>query len=63
MPLGDQRFHLLGADAAFQATTFPERLGSNHLQQIKKLAAPSQLKEMHWVNITRHQLSFITINL
>lgn len=62
-PLGNQRFHLLRGDAAFQISTFQESLGSNHLQQLRKLVAPSPLRELHWVNVARHQLSFITIKL
>ena len=63
MPLGNQRFHLLSEDAPFQITTFQETLGSSHQQQLRRLMAPSPFKELHWVNIARHQLTFTTILL
>lgn len=62
-PLGNQRFHLLRDDAAFQLTTFQEPLGTNQALQFKKLVSPSRLRELHWVNIARHRLSFISVKL
>ena len=61
--LGNQRFHLADADAAFHITTFQDELGAHHPLQLRKLAAPSPLKALHWVNIARHQLTLSTINL
>ena len=38
-------------------------LGAHHPLRLRKLAAPSPLKALHWVNIARHQLTLSTINL
>jgi GxxExxY protein len=61
LPLGNQRFHLLRDDAAFQITTFQENLGASYRKHIERLVQPSPLREFHWVNIARHQLSFVSI--
>jgi len=63
VPLGNQRFHLLHKSEAFLITTFQESLGVGQVVHLKKLLAPSPLRALHWVNIGRHQVSFITIKI
>jgi GxxExxY protein len=61
--LGNQRFHLVAADTAFRLTSYQDRVGTLHQDQLRKLLAPSPLKALYWVNIARHEVSLQTINL
>jgi GxxExxY protein len=61
--LGNQRFYLVGEDAAFHVTTFQDELSDRQALQLRKLVAPSPLQALHWVNVARHKLTLKTISL
>ena len=58
--LGNQRFHLMSADAAFRVTAFEEPL-PQYEQHLHRLIQFSPLRALHWINIARHQVTFTTI--
>jgi GxxExxY protein len=58
--IGNQRFHLLGDSTALGVTTFSKPSAEN-IQDFQKLIAASPLRQLHWVNITHHQVTLSTI--
>ncbi len=59
--LGNQRFHLMEADAGFRITAFRE-IATGYDSQVKRLLRFSPLKAMHWINIGLHEVTFATIS-
>lgn len=60
--LGNQRFHLMSEDAAFRVTGF-ENPTVEHEQHLKRLIKFSPLRVMHWINIARHRVTLVTVEL
>ncbi|MBM4076953.1 MAG: GxxExxY protein, partial [Planctomycetes bacterium] len=60
-PMGNQRFHLVDDETAFQITMFPRGVNAGHAKHLEKMIAPSSLKQLYWVNIARNELRFQTI--
>jgi GxxExxY protein len=59
--LGQQPFHLLSDDVAFQITTAPSR---QHLikAQFRRLLHLTPLNAIQWINLARHEIQFTTIS-
>jgi GxxExxY protein len=59
--LGQQPFHLLSDDVAFQITTAPSR---QHFikAQFQRLLHLTPLKAIQWINLARHEIQFTTIS-
>jgi GxxExxY protein len=59
--LGQQPFHLISDDVAFQVTTASIR--QNLIKaQFQRLLALTPLKAIQWVNLARHEIQFTTIS-
>jgi GxxExxY protein len=58
--LHDQKMRLLAPDVAFKLTAFPSRQEAfeNHA---RRLLQHTNLKAIHWANLTHHHVSFTTI--
>ena len=58
--LASQRFLLVSPEDAFQITaiTKPNTGYASHLQRVLSI---SPLRQLHWVNVARHQVQFVTI--
>jgi hypothetical protein len=58
--LHDQKMRLLAPDVAFKLTAFPSRQEAfeNHARH---LLQPTNLKAIHWANLTHHHVTFTTI--
>ncbi len=59
--LGNQRFHLVSPVEAYQLTAF-SRPDSGFPSHLERLLSLSPLTQLHWVNISHHQLQFVTIS-
>ena len=59
-PLTNQRFHLVDSDTAFELTAFSNPI-VDFRNQIKPLLQLSSLQQIHWINISVEELSFLTI--
>lgn len=59
--LGQQPFHLLSDDVAFQITTSPSR---QHLikAEFQRLLKLTPLRAFQWINLARHTIQFTTIS-
>lgn len=58
--IGNQRFHLLDSESALGVTTFSDPNAANVID-FQKLLAASPLRQLHWLNITHHQITLSTI--
>jgi GxxExxY protein len=58
--LGTQRFHLMESDAAFRVTALSGDSGP-HRNQLRRLLSHSPLRAIHWINITRREVRFVTV--
>ncbi len=58
--IGNQRFHLLSPESALGVTTFSTPTAEN-VEEFQKLIAASPLRELHWLNISLHQVTLCTI--
>lgn len=59
--LHDQKLRLVAPGVAFKLTSFPDRLDAfeTHAQRLLK---HTNLKAIHWANITHHQVTFTTLH-
>lgn len=58
--LGNQHFHLLSADTAFQLTVLLEG-AEEYESQLGSLLRLTPLRAVQWVNVARHQVRFVTL--
>ncbi|MCY2982153.1 MAG: GxxExxY protein [Planctomycetota bacterium] len=58
--LASQRFLLASPDDAFQITAIT-KTNSGYASHLQRLLSISPLRQLHWVNIARHHVQFITI--
>jgi hypothetical protein len=58
--LGNQRFHLVANDVAFEVTAFAN-LDSDYHEQLQRLINLSTLRAIQWINIGSHCVTFRTI--
>jgi len=59
-PVGSHRFHLAAPDIAFMLTNFTRR-STAHEPQFQRLLDLSPLRQLWWVNISLHELTFTTL--
>lgn len=59
--VGSHRFHLATPDTAFMLTNFTRR-GTAHEPQFQRLLDLSPLRQLWWVNISLHELTFVTLH-
>lgn len=60
VPLGNQCFHMLEAEAAFRLTAF-EQPSPGYETHVRRLLARSSLKAIHWINVAHHHVTFTSI--
>lgn len=61
--LGNQRFHLAAEDIAFHLTAMSRlEVAKDYSRHLKNLIDLSQLRQMHWINIAPHCVTFKTVN-
>jgi len=60
MDLGSQRLHLLTRETAFRLTAMPEQR-IDYEQSLLALLCLSPLRAIHWVNLDRHRVEFVTL--
>jgi len=58
--IGNQRFHLLDRETALGVTTFSDPNPAN-IEDFRMLVAASPLRQIHWLNVTHHQITLSTI--
>jgi GxxExxY protein len=59
--LGRQRIQLAGPEAAFRLTALTE--GTEHYEpHLHALLRHSPLRAIHWINLARHQVQFVTLS-
>ena len=59
--LGNQRIHLAGPESAFRLTALAE--GAEHYEpHLLALLRHSPLRAIHWINLGRHQVQFVTLS-
>jgi len=58
--LHDQKMRMLAPDVAFKLTAFPDRLEAFEVHA-HRLLQHTNLKAIHWANVTHHHVTFTTI--
>jgi GxxExxY protein len=59
--IGKQRFCLASPDEAFQITSI-YKTDADFESHLKRLLVASPLTRLHWVNVDRHRLQFVTVH-
>jgi GxxExxY protein len=61
MDTGKQRFCLASPDETFQITSL-YKTDVDFESHLKRLLAASPLSRLHWINVERHRLQFVTVH-
>ena len=60
VPLGNQRVHLLNPETGFRLTALSEG-AENYEPHLRLLVRHSPLRAIHWINLARHRIHFVTL--
>jgi GxxExxY protein len=60
IPLGNQRLHLLTPETAFRVTAMADA-AEPYERHLVSLLRHSPLRVIHWINMARHQIQFVTL--
>jgi GxxExxY protein len=60
--LGNQRMHLLGPEVGFRITALPDN-AEEYEPHLRGLLAHSPLRAVQWVNLARHVVQFVTVEV